>query len=157
MMRSFFVAAALVVFSLFPAQAESPRIWGSIGSQIDGAGAEAQARYIGAPFIWNLQPVVGISAGAKGTGWVGAGAAWTWRPEQDGFFLRLTTMVGVHKRGNGPNLGGPIQFRNALDIGLTSAGGVEFGLGVDHRSNAGLYRPNPGLNSVYLFASIPLQ
>ena len=157
MIKSAIIAATAVFFSVSGALAESPRIWGSIGTQMSPSAAEAQMRYIGTPMFWNLQPVLGVSLARNGSGWVGAGAAYTWRPGQDSFFIRFSALAGVYKRGSGRDLGGPVQFRNALDIGLTAKNGMEYGIGVDHRSNAGLYKPNPGLNSVYLFASFPLN
>ncbi len=157
MIKTVLIAATAVFCTLTAAQAESARIFGSIGSQLDVSSNEAQVRYIGEPMFWGLQPVVGVSLASNGSGWVGAGAAYTWRPGQESFFVRFTSMAGIHKRGNGRNLSGPIQFRNALDIGVTSAKGMEFGVGVDHRSSANLYRPNPGLNTAYLFASFPLN
>ena len=66
-------------------------------------------------------------------------------------------MVGAYRRGSGRDLGGALQFRNALDIGYRWESGIEAGIGADHRSNAGLRHPNPGLNTVYLFAAIPLK
>jgi lipid A 3-O-deacylase len=147
---------ALLCFS-FPAAAESPRVIGSLGQQIDPSSTEAYLRYLGSPVFWKFQPVLGVSGAANGSGWAGVGAATTWRLHDAGVFLRTSTMVGVQRRGSGPNLGGPIQFRSALDLGVQRPSGVEYGVGADHRSNAGLYKPNPGLNSVYLFASIPLE
>lgn len=157
MINKALIAATTVFLSVSASYAEQARIWGSLGSQIDPSAAEAQLRYMGEPMFWNLQPVVGVSVARNGSGWIGAGSAYTWRPTQDGFFVRFTSMIGVHKRGSGRNLGGPIQLRNALDLGLSGANGMEYGIGVDHRSNAGLYKPNPGMNTGYLFASFPLR
>lgn len=157
MIKSVIIAATAVFCSVATASAESPRIWGSIGTQMSVGSTEAQMRYIGAPMFWNLQPVLGISVARNGSGWVGAGAAYTWRPNQESLFVRVTSMAGIHKRGNGRNMSGPIQFRTALDVGLTGATGMEYGVGIDHRSSANIYRPNPGLNTAYIFASFPLN
>lgn len=149
-----FLAATLLAA---PALSETPRIFGSLGTQMTVNSAEAQVRYIGPRVLWDLQPAVGLSHARNGSGYVGAGLAYTWRPEASAFFLRASALAGVHKRGNGRNLGGPIQFRTSLDAGVSTASGVEFGIGVDHRSSARIYRPNPGLNTVYLFSTIPLR
>ncbi|MGY6703792.1 acyloxyacyl hydrolase [Roseinatronobacter sp.] len=150
---------ALVVMALFaqPALAESPRIFGSIGSQLSVSSTEGQVRYIGEPLIWGLQPVVGLSGAANSSGYVGVGAAYTLRAQQSGLFARVSGLAGVHKRGSGRDMGGPLQFRTSLDVGYMTASGMEFGIGADHRSSAGIYKPNPGLNTAYLFATFPLR
>ncbi|MCC5960288.1 MAG: acyloxyacyl hydrolase [Rhodobacteraceae bacterium] len=153
------IRTALVAIALLsqPAFAESPRIFGSIGSQLSVGSTEGQVRYIGDPLIWGLQPVVGLSAAGNSSGYIGVGAAYTLRAHHSGLFTRLTGLAGVHKRGDGRNMGGPIQFRTALDVGYKTASGIEFGIGADHRSSARIYRPNPGLNTAYLFTTVPLR
>ena len=151
--------SALLALALFakPAIAESPRLFGSIGTQLSVNSAEAQLRYIGEPYFWGLQPVIGLSMARNNSGYVGVGAAYTLRAQDSGLFARFTGMAGIHKRGSGRNMGGPMQFRTALDVGVTAASGMEFGIGIDHRSSAAIYRPNPGLNTAYLFTTVPLR
>ncbi len=145
------------LFIAQPALAESPRIIGTIGQQMEISSPEASLRYVGSPFLWKFQPAFGLSLARNESAWVGAGKAVTWRSQDSGLFLRWTSMAGIHRRGNGRNLGGPIQFRNAFDAGLLQRNGTEIGIGFDHRSSANIYRPNPGLNTAYLFASFPLR
>ncbi|MDD7973314.1 acyloxyacyl hydrolase [Roseinatronobacter alkalisoli] len=152
--KSALVALALLVQ---PAVAESPRLFGSIGNQLSVGSAEGQVRYIGEPYFWGLQPVAGVSLAGNGSGYVGVGAAYTLRSQQGSLFARLTGMAGIYKRGGGRDLGGSLQFRTALDVGMTAASGMEFGIGADHRSNATIYKLNPGLNTAYLFATLPLR
>ncbi|MGP9790770.1 acyloxyacyl hydrolase [Roseinatronobacter sp. NSM] len=154
LLKSALVALALVAS---PALAESPRVFGSVGTQFSVNSAEAQLRYIGEPYFWGLQPVVGLSLARNNSGYVGIGAAYTWRAQDSGLFARFTGMAGIHKRGSGRNMGGPMQFRTALDVGVATASGMEFGIGLDHRSSAAIYKPNPGLNTAYLFTTVPLR
>lgn len=156
-MKTLTAALVAVLVAAMPALAESPRISASIGQQLSVNSTEGQIRYIGPRAFWELQPLVGVSFAGNNSGFVGAGAAYTLRAHDSGLFARFGAMAGIHKRGSGRDLGGPVQFRTSLDIGMTARNGTEFGIGVDHRSNAGLYRPNPGLNTVYLFATLPLR
>ncbi|MCH8464989.1 MAG: acyloxyacyl hydrolase [Roseinatronobacter sp.] len=152
-----YALVALLGFT-FPAAADSPRVIASLGQHLEARSTEGYIRYLGSPVFWKFQPVIGLSVAGNGSGWAGAGTAVTWRAQEAaGIFLRASTMAGVYRRGSGPYLGGPIQFRTALDLGVSQQGGMEFGLGVDHRSNAGIYKTNPGRNSVYLFASMALK
>lgn len=141
-----------------PALADDARIIVGAGSQLGVGSGEASFRYIAPePVVWDLHPAVGVSVAGNGSGWVGVGAALTLGPNAEGLFLRITSMAGAYRQGNGRDLGGAIQFRNALDIGYRWDNGIEAGIGADHRSNAGLNTPNNGLNTVYAFASIPLK
>lgn len=139
------------------ASAESPRLIGSLGQQLTTNDPEAYLRYMGAPLLWGMQPVLGVSLSSNGSGWVGAGTAYTYRPKETGLFLRISSMAGLYRKGSGKDLHGPIQFRTVLDLGMMQRNGMEYGIGADHRSSARVYKPNPGLNTVYLFASVPLH
>jgi hypothetical protein len=155
--RLFAAILFLFGFMISAGKAEPARIIGSLGMMENRQGADATLRYVGAPLFWGIQPVVGIGVGRNGSGFVGIGSGLTWRPNDGAFFIRATSMIGVHRRGNGYSLGGPVNLRSNLDLGMMVGRGAEIGLGIDHRSHAGLYRNNPGLNSAYLFASFPLN
>lgn len=156
-MKVLTAALVAVLVAAMPALAESPRIFASIGHQLSVNSTEGQIRYIGPRALWDLQPVLGLSHAGNGSGYIGAGAAYTLRAHDSGLFARFGAMAGIHKRGSGRNLGGPIQFRTSIEVGMTARNGTEFGIGADHRSSARIYRPNPGLNTVYLFATLPLR
>jgi len=146
-----------VMTAVSPAMADQPRVIAGIGTQMGVGSAEASLRYIAPePFFWRLHPAFGVSVAGNGSGWAGFGSAVTFG-QDDGLFLRVTGMVGAYRRGSGRDLGGALQFRSALDIGYRWENGIEAGVGADHRSNAGLDTPNPGLNSIYLFAAMPLN
>ncbi len=149
-----YLVIALLMAALaatLPASAETRHVIASVGQQIKGNSREIGLRYIGLPVWGPLRPTLGVSRALNGSGHVGAGFGFYWQRGREGAFVRLGTIAGIHKRGNGRDLGGPIMFRSALDLGYRTARGVEFGLGVDHRSSARLYRPNPGLDTVYVF------
>lgn len=140
-----------------PLKADQPRMIAGLGQQFDTDAPELALRYLGEPFFRSFQPSFGVSLADNGSAWVGAGVGWTWTPGATGVFLRLSSMAGVYRRGSGKDLGGPVQFRSALDLGLRRDNGSEIGLGLDHRSNANIYTSNPGLDTAYLFFSIPLR
>lgn len=156
-MTLFRLALAALLCLSHPAIAESPRLIGSLGQQLSPNDAEANLRYLGSPHLWKLQPMLGVSVSTNGSGYIGVGSAITWRTADQGLFVRVSSIAGIHRRGSGKNLGGPIMFRSAIDLGVQHRSGREFGIGFDHRSSARIYRPNPGLNTMYLFASIPLR
>ena len=66
-------------------------------------------------------------------------------------------MTGLYRAGDGLDLGGPIVFRSGIEAGWENRRGWRFGLGFDHRSNAGIYDENPGVETVHLRVSIPTR
>jgi hypothetical protein len=74
-----------------------------------------------------------------------------------GFHLgrRLTVLpnwaTGAYSEGSeGRDLGGPVEFRSALDLTLQLGERSAVGLSFYHLSNAGLYDHNPGSESLLL-------
>jgi len=148
---------ATLMMAASPALSDQSRVIAGIGAQESVGSAEFSLRYVAPePMLWRLHPAFGASLAGNGSGWAGIGSALTFG-QNEGIFLRITNMVGAYRRGSGRDLGGALQFRNALDIGYRWHNGIEAGLGADHRSNAGLSNPNPGLNTIYLFTSMPLN
>lgn len=152
-----FIRALLLslLFSAHSVAASEPHFTFALGQQTGTRSAEAQLRYSAEPLWRNVQPMLGASLAANGSAWIGGGAGITWRAATSGVFVRVSSMAGLYRQGNGPDLGGALQFRSALDLGLRSARGVEYGVGTDHRSNAGIKTPNPGLNTIYVFVTVP--
>jgi lipid A 3-O-deacylase len=71
-------------------------------------------------------------------------------------YVQGHVMPGLYEPGGGgPDLGGTLQFRSGLEIGLATAAGLRLGLALDHRSNAGIYRDNPGLETLQIRVSFP--
>ena len=104
-----------------------------------------------------FQNVWGISASNDGEFWIGAGHAWTKTFLRDRAFLQLHAMTGLYEEGDGVDLGGPIEFRSGIEIGYQARNGARFGFGFDHRSNAGIYSDNPGLETIHFRVSIPTK
>ncbi len=151
------ILVALMFVASAPAFAESPRIIGNLGQQLRLNAPEGYLRITGNPYFWKLQPVLGLSVASNGSAWLGVGSSVTFRAQDEGAFVRIGSMAGIHQRGSGRDLGGPVQFRTSIDLGVARRDGVEFGIGIDHRSSASIYRPNPGLETAYVFVSMPLR
>ena len=63
--------------------------------------------------------------------------------------------MSLYERGEGKELGGPIEFRSGLDIQRRLDGGTKIGLGIYHLSNCCIYDLNPGTNSLLLRIVLP--
>ncbi|WP_120500442.1 acyloxyacyl hydrolase [Roseovarius sp. EL26] len=123
--------------------------------QEDSVGEEVYYRrdtgFATGPFQW----IYGVSATSDGELWAGVGQAVTYSIANDRLYTQLHAMAGLYEDGDGADLGGPIEFRSGIEIGYQNKKGVRMGLSIDHRSNAGLYSDNPGLETVQFRVSIP--
>jgi hypothetical protein len=117
-------------------------------NRVGEAGIEWQLR----PLVRNLRPIVGAVAGEDRSsfGYVGL----RFDHSFGRLFLAPFTGAGYFRPGDGPNLGGHFQFRSGLEIGVTfgsdATGDWRIGVSLDHLSNGGLDRPNPGKEAIAL-------
>lgn len=130
---------------------------GDVQFQENSIGTEAYLRYDFGRMYGPFQPVAGLSVTDDGDAWVGIGATWTAQFADERAYLQLHLMPGLYAQGDGPDLGSPIEFRSGIEIGYQTPKGVRIGLSYDHRSNAGIDSVNPGLETVQLRVSFPLQ
>lgn len=150
--------AATLATSLLaaPAFAQDNALSFSLGANSNGS-VEGFLGWRGTPLRYGFQPVLGASLSNRAEGWVGAGLAYTWRARANPAFVRVAVMPGLYRQGNGRDLGGAIMFRSSLEVGMALRGGGEVSVGAAHRSNAGIYDHNPGLNTVFLGYSVALN
>ena len=120
-------------------------------------GGEAYLRYDLGHRIGPFGQAVGLSIGDKGEAWIGFGQTYRQSFGSTPFYAELHAMTGLYRAGDGLDLGGPIVFRSGIEAGWESRRGWRFGLGFDHRSNAGIYDENPGVETVHLRVSIPTR
>jgi lipid A 3-O-deacylase len=74
-----------------------------------------------------------------------------------GFVVTPLAAVGAYRRGDGPDLGGTLEFRLSIAAAYEFEDKSRLGLQIAHLSNAGLYHRNPDDNEVLLSYSIPLH
>lgn len=102
-----------------------------------------------------LEPVLGLSVSSDGDTWVGAGLQWTGSlPHQS--FVQLSLLPGLYAQTGGPDLGHMVEFRSSAGVGYAFDNGARLSLQFDHRSNADLSDPNPGLETFGLRVVLPL-
>ena len=99
---------------------------------------------------------VGLGVSADGELWLGIGQTWAYN-FGSGFYTELHAMPGLYAANGGNDLGGPIEFRSGIELGYENANGWRYALSYDHRSNAGIYDYNPGIETVAFRVSIPLK
>ena len=105
-----------------------------------------------------FQPIIGASMTDTHDIWLGMGAKWTSKDIFDGpIFASATLMPGYYQQGDGPDLGGNLQFRASLGLGYAFDNGMTATVAYDHRSNADTQRLNPGLETISLQIAFPFD
>ncbi len=104
-----------------------------------------------------FQPIYGLSLTDKMDIWAGGGLAWTVNTPIPSTSVQLHLMAGAFEHGSGIDLGGLLQYRSGIELAWTAPDGFRIGLGWDHRSNAGKYEENPGMETFHLRLSLPLD
>lgn len=104
--------------------------------------------------LWIFKPQFGLmfnsDAGFYGYGGVLVDAYFGKR-----FVVTPSFAVGGYSEGQSKDLGGPLEFRSAIEFAYRFGDRSRLGLQVSHISNAGIYDRNPGTESVLLTYSIP--
>lgn len=145
-----------------PAQNAITLAYGDVIFQQKTIGQETYLRYDLGTSFGPFQPAIGLSVTDSKDIWVGLGATHTTQFWQNaagtsGGYVQLSFMPGVYAQGGGPDLGHLIEFRSGGEIGYQARNGMRMGLSYDHRSNGDISALNPGLETLQLRVSIPLN
>lgn len=105
--------------------------------------------------VWKMAFATGLTVNDDKSAWIFAGLR---RDFSLGGPWWITPAFGValYEQGDGKDLGGPLEFRSALEIGHEWPSRKRLAFIIYHLSNAGIYDRNPGMNSLVLTFSIPL-
>ncbi len=138
----------------------TPRLAFSAGQVLERRAEEAGEIYLRYDMGHKNGPfghAVGLSIGEHGETWFGLGQTYNVPYMPRPFFAELHAMTGVYLDNGGYELGGPIAFRSGAELGWENRQGWRFGLSFDHRSNAGIYDDNPGIETVQFRVSVPTR
>ena len=100
-------------------------------------------------WVPDLVPMAGAMATVHGTLYGYAGFGFD-LPFGNGWLLRPSWGGGLFYQRRDHDLGGPIEFRSALELSHRLKAGSRIGLTFYHLSNAGLFENNPGSESLVL-------
>jgi hypothetical protein len=149
----------IVLLSAVPMTAEEPRSLAFSGGVSNFNKSEKRFE-LGLEFrtpiqVWGLAVAVGLSVNDDKSAWIfgglrrdfSLGGSWILTP---------AFAMALYEEGDGKDLGGPLEFRSALEIGYEWASRKRLAVAIYHLSNAGIYNHNPGMNSLILTYSFPL-
>jgi len=113
-----------------------------------------QAEYKAKPFFYELRTQVGFFVTELTTTYFYAGVAYDLLLGHH-FVITPSFSPGLYFKGNGKELGLPVEFRSALECAYRFECMGRLGAMVYHLSNASLGYKNPGVNALAFFYSIP--
>jgi hypothetical protein len=117
----------------------------------DLAYPEVRAEYIYGGLSWDsIRPRFAVSESSHGDFWAGAGIDYEkyWSINKDqAVFVGVNFLPGYYHPG-AMQLGSAIEFRSQLEVGLVRKDRWRVSAYIEHRSNAGIGRINPGINAV---------
>ena len=71
------------------------------------------------------------------------------------FVVTPNAALGGYHRGGGLNLGATLEFKTGAEIAYRLDDHSRLGVAIDHISNAGITKQNPGSNSAVVYYSYP--
>ena len=106
--------------------------------------------------LWGLAVATGLYVNHDRSAWVFGGLRRDFALSDSPWIVTPAFAVSLYHQGEGKDLGGPIEFRSALETAYQWPSRRRLALAVYHLSNAGIYDHNPGMNSLILTYSFPL-
>ena len=117
--------------------------------------AAAQIEYMSGKKLWVFNPFAGVMGTLDSAVYGYGGIAYDLKLS-DHWILTPSFAAGIYARGDGRDLGSPIEFRSAIALDYEFDNGVRAGLQFFHISNAGLTDQNQGVEVLMATYAIPL-
>jgi len=112
---------------------------------------DLHADYIYGGLSWySFRPRIAVSESVRGDFWAGAGVDfekyWSINKEQAAF-VGISFLPGYYHPGP-LDLGSPVEFRTQIEVGVVQKNNWRISVYVEHRSNAGIGKTNPGIEAI---------
>ncbi len=117
--------------------------------------AEFRGEYRFGTGFYFIKPVVGAFVTSRGSTYTYGGLRADFIFYQH-YVLMPVAAVGLYTRGDGKDLGSPVEFKTGVEFAYRFDGGSRLGLAFDHISNAGLTKRNPGTENLLFMYSLPI-
>jgi lipid A 3-O-deacylase len=123
--------------------------------QSEDSTAAFQLEYLSGRKLWVFNPFAGVMGTLDSAVYGYAGVALDLKLS-DHWILTPSFAAGLYARGDGRDLGSPVEFRSAIAFNYRFDNDVRVGLQFYHLSNAGLTDQNPGTEVLLATYGIPL-
>lgn len=94
-----------------------------------------------------FRPITGFLITADGASYSYAGIHYDLL-QASHWFVAINFAAGAYFRGAGLSLGGVLEFRSGIELGIQATRQTWLGLSFHHLSNASLYDANPGVETI---------
>lgn len=167
----FVVLPCFALASPAPAQAAKDRVLLGVGAfsfdddQDEDLAAEARLEYLFGlrgferefgPHFNGIGPYVALNVNTDG-GVFGSGGFFLDIEPHNRVSFRPFAGIGGYSEGGSRDLGGVFQFETGATLAYRLENETEVGIMFKHISNAGIHDRNPGVNSLMLTVSVPLN
>lgn len=105
--------------------------------------------------LWSLAVATGLYVNDNRSAWLFGGLRRDFHLSPS-WIVTPAFAIALYSEGDGKDLGGPVEFRSAVEIGYQWPSRRRLAFAIYHLSNAGIYDHNPGMNSLILTYSFPL-
>ena len=105
---------------------------------------------------WYFRPLIGVSYTTNSQLYACLGFGLDFYPKSY-LVISPTFAAGYYNKGNGKDLGFPIEFRTGIELSYRFKDLSRLGFHFSHTSNASLGNKNPGLETILLFYAFPLS
>ncbi|NGX62967.1 MAG: hypothetical protein KR126chlam6_00371 [Candidatus Anoxychlamydiales bacterium] len=103
---------------------------------------------------WMFHPILGASVTTKKQVYAYGGVSLDLHPNPH-FVIAPNFAAGYYNKGDGKDLGFPLEFRSGIEAAIEFSNQFRFGVHISHTSNASIGRKNPGLETIIAFIAIP--
>ena len=104
--------------------------------------------------LWHFKPLIGAFANSKSGGFFYAGVSFDFAITNN-LELGVGIAPGIYHKGHGKSLGGPVDIKSQLELWWVFGDQYKLGAAIAHISHSGLYKSNPGIETVSAQMSIP--
>ena len=119
--------------------------------------AQFGLEYRAKPFQYNIRPIAGVNVTADSAVYGYVGLNWEAPLIDNQLYLIPNFAAGLYRKGDGKELGGPIEFRSGLELAYQFPNSHRLGLAFNHISNASIYNHNPGSETLLVTYSVPMD
>lgn len=106
---------------------------------------------------YNFHPIAGAFITSDDSKYAYAGLNWNAALIQNRLYLVPSFAVGAYSQGDGKDLGGTLEFRSGIELDYQFDNAQQLGIAFNHISNASIYDHNPGVETLMVTYSIPLN
>lgn len=150
------LAVLFSLFSLFAKDKDLVYVGAGINNvqRKNSLSTEFKLEYLSHLKWWKFQPLIGTSITTKKQVYAYIGTSLDL--SRGYFVLAPDFAAGYYYKGDGKDLGFPLEFRTGVQLAIRFKNQVRIGTHFSHTSNASLSKKNPGLETLIFFIAIPI-